>query len=179
MDDNTKRVMFSSAKEEWGTPQNLFDNLNKEFNFTLDVCALEENHKCDNYFTPETDGLSQQWIGSCWQNPPYGKTISQWIEKAYLESLHGTRTVCLIPARTDTKYFHEYCMKASEIRFVKGRLKFGDATNSAPFPSIIVVFEPYNKPFPDIYTYDPNNPFYNVYRALPIYFSAVEPFTFG
>ena len=132
--------MFSSKDLTWETPQQLFNQLDKEFNFTLDVCALPETTKCQKYFTPQINGLKQEWSGTCWMNPPYGKEIGIWLEKAYNESLKGVTVVCLIPSRTDTKYWHDYCMRADEIRFIKGRLKFGNSTNSAPFPSVIVIF---------------------------------------
>ena len=133
--------MFSSNDMTWETPQWLFDKLDKEFHFTLDVCALPETAKCEKYYTPQIDGLKQDWEDNiCWMNPPYGREIGVQIEKAYNESLKGATVVCLIPSRTDTKYWHDYCMKASEIRFIKGRLKFGDSKNSAPFPSAIVIF---------------------------------------
>ena len=132
--------MFSSKDMTWETPQWLFDKLNEEFHFTLDVCALPETAKCENYFTPKIDGLKQEWSGICWMNPPYGREVGIWLKKAYEESLKGATVVCLIPSRTDTKYWHDYCMKANEIRFIKGRLKFGNSTNSAPFPSAIIVF---------------------------------------
>lgn len=132
--------MFSSNTDLWATPQNFYDELNKEFGFELDVCALSENAKCSRYFTPEMDGLKQDWQGICWMNPPYGRAIGKWIEKAYNESLkHGSTVVCLIPSRTDTKWWHDYCMNG-EIRLVKGRLKFGDSKNAAPFPSAVVIF---------------------------------------
>ena len=134
-----KELIFSSAKCEWETPQDLFDKLNQEFKFTLDVCALPENAKCDQFYTPEDDGLLQPWDGVCWMNPPYGRTIRHWIEKAYTSSLKGVTVVCLLPARTDTRWFHEYC-KYGKITFIKGRLKFGGCKNNAPFPSMIVVF---------------------------------------
>ena len=133
--------MFSSDDMTWETPQDTFDKLDTEFGFTLDVCATEATAKCKKYYTPQIDGLSQEWKGICWMNPPYGRQISLWLEKAYTESLNGATVVCLIPARTDTRYWHNYCMKASEIRFIKGRLKFGDAVNSAPFPNAIIVFD--------------------------------------
>ncbi|MCD3321617.1 adenine methyltransferase [Clostridium botulinum D/C] len=133
--------MFSSDDMTWETPQDLFNKLDNEFHFTLDVCALPETAKCKNYYTPEIDGLKQEWKGVCWMNPPYGRQIGIWLKKAYEESLKGIKVVCLIPSRTDTKYWHDYCMKASEIRFIKGRLKFGKSTNSAPFPSAIIVFD--------------------------------------
>lgn len=132
--------MFSSNTDLWATPQKFYDELNKEFGFELDVCALSENAKCSRYFTPEMDGLKQDWHGVCWMNPPYGREIGKWIEKAYNESLkHECTVVCLIPSRTDTKWWHDYCMNG-EIRLVKGRLKFGDSKNAAPFPSAVVIF---------------------------------------
>ena len=134
-------VHFSSQTDEWATPQWLFDELNKEFGFTLDVCALPENAKCEKYYTPDVDGVKQSWAdNTCWMNPPYGREISKWVQKAYEESKQST-VVCLLPARTDTRWWHEYCMKG-EIRFLRGRLKFGQAKNSAPFPSAVVIFRP-------------------------------------
>jgi phage N-6-adenine-methyltransferase len=131
-------VHFSSKTDLWATPQKFFDAL--PFVFDLDVCALPENAKCDRYFTPEVDGLAQEWTGVCWMNPPYGRTIGKWVKKA-LESSRATAdvVVCLLPARTDTKWFHDYCLQG-EIQFIKGRLKFGGAKNSAPFPSMLVIF---------------------------------------
>lgn len=135
-------VMFSSKDQTWETPQNLFNKLDKEFNFTLDVCATDETAKCNNYFTPKEDGLAQEWKGNCWMNPPYGREIGVWIKKAWEESEKGAKVVCLIPARTDTKYWHEYIFTyAAEIRFIKGRIKFGNSKNSAPFPSALVIFD--------------------------------------
>lgn len=134
-------VHFSSATDMWSTPQAFFDKLNDEFHFDLDVCATDDNHKCNRYFTKEIDGLSQEWTGTIWCNPPYGRGIGAWIKKAYEASLAGHTAVLLVPSRTDTKWFHDYCMKG-EIRFVKGRLKFGDAKTNAPFPSVVVVFKP-------------------------------------
>ena len=130
-------VLYSSESEVWETPKDLFDKLDAEFHFDIDVCALPSNAKCTTFFTPEQDGLTQKWEGVCWMNPPYGRKIGAWMRKA-LEA--KTTVVCLVPARTDTKWWHDYAMKASEIRFVKGRLKFGDSKNSAPFPSAIIVF---------------------------------------
>lgn len=135
------KVHFSSDSQTWATPQDFFDRLDAEFGFTLDVCALPDSAKCANYFTPETDGLSQSWRGVCWTNPPYGREIGIWMKKAHEESLRGVVVVCLVPARTDTKWWHEYAMKAAEIRLVRGRLKFGGATTSAPFPSAVVIFD--------------------------------------
>lgn len=136
-------VLFSSASDIWATPQDLFDELNKEFGFNLDPCALPDNAKCEKYFTPEINGLSQCWGGHVvFCNPPYGRQIYDWVKKCYEESRKpGTTVVMLIPARTDTRYFHEFIYhKAKEIRFIKGRLKFGNAKNAAPFPSMIVIF---------------------------------------
>ncbi|WP_299918482.1 DNA N-6-adenine-methyltransferase [uncultured Megasphaera sp.] len=134
-------VLYSSESEVWETPKDLFDKLDTEFHFDIDVCALPSNSKCTTFFTPEQDGLKQKWEGVCWMNPPYGRKIGAWMRKA-LES--NTTVVCLVPARTDTKWWHDYAMKASEIRFIKGRLKFGDSKNSAPFPSAIIVFRKKN-----------------------------------
>ena len=132
------KVLFSSKKEEWETPQNLFDELNKEFSFDVDVCALPENAKCKKFFTPEENGLQKNWGGTCWCNPPYGRKIGEWVKKA---SESNATVVMLLPARTDTKWFHEYIYGKAEVRFIKGRLKFGDAKNAAPFPSMIVIFK--------------------------------------
>ena len=126
----------------WETPQWLFDLLDKEFQFQLDVCANMENAKCERYFTEEIDGLAQDWEGVCWMNPPYGREIGRWIKKAHLSSLKpNTRVVCLLPARTDTRWFHDYCVRGT-IWFIKGRLKFGGRKQSAPFPSMVVIFPP-------------------------------------
>lgn len=133
-------VHFSSKTPEWSTPQNFFDALDFEFGFKTDVCATVENAKCENFYTKEQNGLSANWTGVCWMNPPYGRVIGDWIRKAYESSLTGATVVCLIPARTDTRYFHDYCLPYGEIRFVKGRLKFGGCEDSAPFPSMVVVF---------------------------------------
>lgn len=132
-------VMFSSRADDWETPQWLFDQLNAEFGFTLDVCATPDNAKCERYYTKAEDGLAQDWSGVCWMNPPYGREIGRWIEKAYESSLGGVTVVCLLPSRTDTKWWHEYVMRG-EVRFLRGRLKFGGSKNSAPFPSAVVIF---------------------------------------
>lgn len=130
-------VLYSTRTEMWETPQWLFDELDQEFHFTLDVCAVPENAKCSNFYTPEQDGLRMPWSGVCWCNPPYGKEIGKWVEKA---SKANCTVVVLIPARTDTKWFHDWVYQKAEIRFVKGRLRFGDAKNPAPFPSMILVY---------------------------------------
>ena len=137
------QALFSSATDLWATPQDFFDNLNAEFHFTLDPCALPSNAKCSKYYTPDDDGLLQDWGGEIvFCNPPYGRAISSWVQKCYEESKKpNTTVVALIPARTDTSYFHDFIYKkVKEIRFVRGRLKFGDSKNSAPFPSMIVIF---------------------------------------
>ena len=136
-------VHYSSKTNEWSTPQAFFDELNKEFNFTLDPCATSENAKCTKYFTVEDDGLKQDWSNDIvFMNPPYGRDIKYWIKKAYEESLNGATVVCLIPSRTDTAYWHNYIFgKADDIRFIKGRLKFGGSKNPAPFPSAIIIYK--------------------------------------
>lgn len=136
-------ALFSSKTDLWSTPQDFFDELDKEFNFNLDPCSTHDNAKCDKHYTIEEDGLIQDWSGhTVFCNPPYGKDISKWVEKCFNESKKDhTKVVLLIPSRTDTKYFHNFIYKkASDIRFVKGRLKFGDSKQSAPFPSMVVVF---------------------------------------
>lgn len=132
-------VHFSSKKYDWETPQWLFDELNNEFQFTLDVCATVDNTKCLEYFSPEVDGLVQEWHGTCWMNPPYGRDIVKWMKKAYESWLQGVTVVCLVPARTDTAWWHDYAM-CGEVRFLRGRVKFVGADNAAPFPSAIIVF---------------------------------------
>jgi phage N-6-adenine-methyltransferase len=162
------QLMFSSATAEWATPQAFFDRMNAEFHFETDVCATSENAKCSRFYTEECDGLAQVWEGACWMNPPYGEPehpcklackkkrcvkrgchclvyvpgICDWIKKAY-ESARttGATVVCLLPARTDTAWWHDYCMKA-EFRLVRGRLNFGDGKAPAPFPSAVVIFRP-------------------------------------
>lgn len=133
-------ALFTSRSEEWSTPQKLFDDLNNSYHFTLDPCATHTNAKCKRYFTEAEDGLSRPWTGRVFMNPPYGREIAKWVKKAYEESQSNAElVVCLLPARTDTRWWHNYCLKG-EIQFVKGRLKFGDAKNAAPFPSVRVVF---------------------------------------
>ena len=137
------RVMFSSKSNEWATPPELFSDLDAEFGFSLDPCATDDNHKCPKYYTQKDDGLRQNWGGErVFCNPPYGRAIGEWVRKCSEEAKKpGTLVVLLIPARTDTAYFHDYIYrKAREVRFLRGRLRFGGATNSAPFPSMIVIF---------------------------------------
>lgn len=135
-------VHYSSATEIWATPQDFFDRYHRIFNFEIDVCALPENAKCPVYFSPEQDGLAQDWTGVCWMNPPYGRQIAQWVKKAYEAARSGAATVvCLLPARTDTRWWHDYCI-FGEIEFIRGRLKFGGCKNNAPFPNAVVIFKP-------------------------------------
>lgn len=136
------KVMYSSKTDNWATPQDFYDKLDSEFHFTLDPCADKNNHKCKKYYTKEDDGLLQDWGGEIvFCNPPYGRQISKWVEKCFNESRKDkTIVVMLIPARTDTKYFHQYIYNKAELRFVKGRLKFGDSKANAPFPSMVVIF---------------------------------------
>ena len=136
-----RQVHFTSNRQDWATPQFLFDGLNAEFRFEVDVCANAENAKCKRFFSEQDNGLSQDWNGVCWMNPPYGRTIGLWMKKAFESSLNGALVVCLVPARTDTTWWHKYAMRG-EIRYLRGRLKFGESENSAPFPSAIVIFRP-------------------------------------
>ncbi len=134
-------VHFSSETDMWATPQALFDELHREFEFTLDVCATTGNAKCPAFYDEATDGLEQDWMGTCWMNPPYGDAIAKWVTKAYTAAQGGATVVCLLPARIDTGWWWD-CCRYGEVRFLRGRLKFGDATNSAPFPSAVVIFGP-------------------------------------
>jgi len=145
-----RKGLFSSQSSEWETPQEFYDELDEEFNFDLDPCCTKKNKKCPLFYTKNENGLLQNWtefhgegyIESVFMNPPYGREIGKWIKKAYEESKLGITVVCLVPARTDTKWFHNYCLKG-EIRFIKNRLYFKDQngkTGRAPFPSMIVIF---------------------------------------
>lgn len=132
---------FSSQSVEWETPQEFFDKWNDVFEFDLDAAATPENAKAPKFYTVEDDGLAQPWEGAVWCNPPYGRQIGKWVEKAYSEAIkHGAAVVMLIPAKTETRWWHDYVTKASEIHFVKGRIQFGDSGVNAPFPSAVVVF---------------------------------------
>ena len=137
-------VLLSSKKMDWATPQDFFEKLDAEFHFTLDPCADDLNHKCERYFTEEQDGLQQDWSGErVFCNPPYGRDVPKWVKKCLDETTKGNceLAVMLLHARTDTRWFHDYIYhKADEVRFVKGRLKFGGQTTNAPFPSMVVVF---------------------------------------
>lgn len=133
-------VFYSSKTDMWATPQDFFDALDAEFHFTLDACAVKENAKCEAYYTPEQDGLDQPWAGRVWCNPPYGRNVGQWVKKAHDTASGGGFVVMLLPARTDTRWFHDYIYGKTEVRFIKGRLKFGSCQNAAPFPSMVVIF---------------------------------------
>lgn len=139
-------IHFSSDKEDWGTPPDLFNALHREFPFATDVCAHADNAKLPNYYDKSIDALKQNWTGVCWMNPPYGRSIHKWVKKAYESAMAGATVVCLVPARTDTRWWQNYCTRAAEIRFIKGRLKFtadrGKQEASAPFPSAVVIFTP-------------------------------------
>ena len=142
MDDLNTKVLYSSKEEKWATPQDFFDKLNDEFHFTLDAAASPDNAKCPVYFTEEQDGLAQSWGGhTVWCNPPYCRKTGAWVKKAYEEHrCTGCTIVMLLPSRTDVRWFHDYILGKAEIRFIKGRLKFGGSKNSAPFPSIVVIY---------------------------------------
>lgn len=135
------KAYFTSNSDEWSTPQEIYDELDREFHFDLDPCSTDENCKCEHHFTLADNGLQKNWGGCCvFCNPPYSR-ISEWVKKCHDEGVKdNTIVVLLIPSRTDTKYFHNYIYQRAEIRFIKGRLKFSDSTNSAPFPSMVVIF---------------------------------------
>ena len=128
------------STEEWATPQELFDSLDAEFHFTLDPCASEGNAKCSQYFTKNQDGLAQKWTGVVFMNPPF-RYCDRWVKKAYEECGRGVTVVCLLPSRTDTAWWHEYATKA-EIRWIRGRVKYGGRGVNAPFASCILIFRP-------------------------------------
>jgi phage N-6-adenine-methyltransferase len=135
-------LMFSSATDLWSTPKDFFHKLDAEFHFKIDVCANDDNAKCAWFLSEADDALSWDWGKvACWMNPPYGREIGKWVQKAYESAQKGATVVCLLPSRTDTRWWHDYCVKG-EIRFIRGRLKFGCQKNSAPFPSAVVIFRP-------------------------------------
>ena len=142
---------------EWETPQDFYDALDQEFGFTMDVCAIEANAKHPIYLSPEDDALSCSWDTVCWMNPPYDKSIGLWLAKAYEEAQLGNTVVCLIQGRsTDTKWWHAYVMRSSEIRFIKDRLHFGKngVFNRANISSAVVVFHPFSKGPPQVSAID-------------------------
>lgn len=137
-----QQAMVSSKSNEWETPQPLFDELNAEFNFTLDPCATSENAKCQKYYTKQNSGLRHSWVNEVvFMNPPYGGNTGKWIEKAWYESQNGAVVVCLLVSSTDRSYWHDYIFPyANEIRWLRGRITFGHAKSTAPFASVIIVF---------------------------------------
>jgi site-specific DNA-methyltransferase (adenine-specific) len=141
-------ALFASGNGEWETPRDLWEDLDLEFGFHLDAAASDDNTKVPFYFTIEDDALTQDWFEraqgttSIWVNPPYGRGVVEWVKKAYLESQKGATVVMLLPARTDTAWFHNWVLGRAEIRFLRGRLKFSNCQNSAPFPSMVIVFRP-------------------------------------
>lgn len=147
------KALFTSAKDDWATPPDLFDQLNAEFHFTLDAAANHANHFCAGWFGPGSpwceDALEDGWRweltphSRVWCNPPYGRGIGRWVEKAIDEAMHGNLVVMLLPARTDTKWFHLASDAGAEIRLIKGRLTFGGAPSAAPFPSALFIFRPH------------------------------------
>ena len=147
---------FDSHKQEWETPSDFFNRLNCEFHFDIDLAADAKNTKCPTFYTSKDNALRLPWHGTCWLNPPYGKRqhkLSDWVQKAFEETqsrplvrLTSCTVVMLIPARTNTKWWHNYCMKAAEIRFVNGRPKFGDAKYGLPQPLALIVFRVHNGP---------------------------------
>ena len=140
--DSQLKCQFSSAKKDWETPQDLFDQLDKQYHFTLDAASSDENAKCRKHFTKRDDSLTQNWGGhTVWLNPPYGRQIGRWVQKAFQESQKpNTTVVCLLPARTDTAWFHDYCVHG-RISFIRGRVRFSGCDHNAPFPSMVVVFD--------------------------------------
>lgn len=128
-------LMFSSKNQAWETPKDFFDKYDSIYHFETDVCAMPENAKCKRFFTPEMDGLKQEWTGVCWMNPPYGRQIGKWVRKAYESARDNLATVvCLLPARTDTRWFHDYILPHAEVQFIKGRIKFGGGKGKRTIP---------------------------------------------
>lgn len=142
---NKDKTSESAKSIEWGTPPEIFEPLHKEFNFTLDVCASEGNKKCEKYYSKMEDGLFQNWSGEiCWMNPPFGRLVQLWVKKALEESLSGATVVCLIPAKTNTNWWHELVIGRAEIRFVRGRIKFirdgKQTTQALPWPMAVLIY---------------------------------------
>lgn len=139
---NMTKGLTSTGNIVAETPKYLFDKISSIFNFSLDVCALPENAKCENYYTPKDDGLSKPWMGGVWCNPPYGREISSWVKKAYEESQkeYNSFVLMLLPARTDTKWWWDWVQGKATLFFIKGRVKFGDHNVGAPFPSVLALY---------------------------------------
>lgn len=142
---NNSYAPFSRTRDDWETPDDFFQDLDREFHFGLDVCATKDNAKCENFFSPKQDGLKQNWwgYGTVWCNPPFGRQVGSWVKKAVEESDRGVTTVMLLPARVDTAWFHDYCYRKEnvDIRFLRGRLKFKWASYNSPFPIMIIIFK--------------------------------------
>jgi len=137
-----KQSWFNRDKTNYETPDNIFNPLNEKYHFTLDVAADNENHKCDNYYSQEDDGLNKDWgINICWMNPPFGRGLKKWVAKAHSESLKGATVVCLIPVRTNTNWWHDYCLQA-DVEFIKGEVTFKGYDRGLWMPFAIVVFSP-------------------------------------
>lgn len=145
--NNIERMNLHSNKDDWCTPKDLFKRLDKEYHFTLDPCSTHENALCEKHYTKDENGLSQDWSGEVvFMNPPYGTDTGKWIKKGYEESLRGATVMCLIPARPDSRYWHEYVFPyASKILFLKGRLHFSESKHPAGFPSALVLFQQFNQ----------------------------------
>lgn len=141
MAQNSLFGLSADRTDIWSTPQDLFERLNNVFNFTLDVCAIPENAKCKHFFSPADDGLKQEWFGVCWLNPPYGREIIEWIQKADFTAKQGHTVVALVPVRTDARWWQDYCLNR-EVHYIRGRLKFGGSKSNAPFGCAVVVFRP-------------------------------------
>ena len=138
--NNINESWYTSKSQEWETPQRVFDDLDAEFHFTLDPCCTHENAKCKNHYTKEDDGLTKSWVGEIvFCNPPYNE-MAKWAKKCYEEFQQGATVVMLVPARTDTRWFHDWIYHKAELRFIRGRLRFGNSKSNAPFPSMVVVY---------------------------------------
>lgn len=140
--NQTEIAHRARSRQDWGTPLDLYLDLYREFDFTLDVCATDENAKCADYYTPEMDGLVQPWHGRVWCNPPYGRDCAVWVAKAAAEHSKGECEiiVLLLPTSTDTRWFHNNVLGQAQLRFIKGRLRFEGAANAAPFPSMLAIY---------------------------------------
>lgn len=151
--------LLTSDRQDWATPWSFFELVNNEFQFSLDAAADTHNAKVSRYYTPEQNGLERPWTGVVWCNPPYGRGIDAWVRKGFESAQAGAVVVMLIPARTDTRYWHDYVMKAHEVRLLRGRLVFGrgEARANAPFPSALVVFRPGTPEVPKFSSFDRGN----------------------
>ena len=134
--------LAAGSHTEWSTPPWFFEEIQAEFPCTLDVCATRSNAKCARYFTPDDDGLTQDWGQAvCWMNPPFDRTLPAWMAKASQSAQHGATVVCLVPASTDSQWWQQYALRG-EIRYLPRRLKFSGSRHNAPFPCALVIFRP-------------------------------------